>query len=235
MNLEYIIQSSQPLSEVGIAMIPFFWVNVETVNEAHRCEVTSQSNTLLSGEAKVTLGVLAPASMVFTPCCTSFVTTFMLAFLQQVLIECWPDRVPHSLQRLGYTSKQNRHTNWVAAVCLAPWRQPPPPPPRTSWWPDKSGPCPALIGEADVHQLSFKEVQVPYRTEGRENLPPEVISSLSWDRNGKGNSWKGKQNLLPEYNGLKDGWLACTEPREQGDRQEDTVSVSFCDLGTKTI
>lgn len=37
----------------------------------------------------------------------------------------------------------------------------------------------ALIGEADVHQLSFKEVQVPYRTDGRENLPLEVISSLS--------------------------------------------------------
>ena len=45
------------------------------MNEAHRCEVTSQSSTPLSGEAKVTLGVRAPASMVFTLSCVSCVTS----------------------------------------------------------------------------------------------------------------------------------------------------------------
>ena len=139
-----------------------------------------------------------------------------------MLIEHWPDCVPHSLQRLGYTSKQNRHANWVDAVCLAPWRHPPQDilVTRQRWA------HLALIGEADVHQLSFKEVQVPYRTDGREDLPPEVISGLSWDRNGKGNSWKGKQNLLPEYNGLKDGWLAQSQGNKGRDRKIQSVYLS---------
>ena len=141
-----------------------------------------------------------------------------------MLIEQWPDCVPCSLQRLGYTSKQNRHVHWVAAVCLVPWRHPPPL--RTSWWRDKSGSCPALVGEADIHQLSFKEIQVPCRTGGRDNLPPEVIPSLSWHQNGKGNSWKGKQNLLPGYNGLKDGWLVQSQGNKGTDRKIQSVYLS---------
>ena len=64
-----------------------------------------------------------------------------------------------------------------------------------------------------------------------------MISSLSWDWNGKDNSWKGKQNLLPEYNGLKDGWLAQSQGNKGTDSKIQSVYLSVtweqkqCKLG----